>query len=179
MNQEPSEESAVLLPPRPNRGPDSWSPPIEAVWPAIALVVALVGVLGLVSLRRARRLSPQGIAVHADPPRVVNPPENLIAAAEAIRNAIAEAYGEPWLAKTTEELAGDATLREGLGAELAARGVGVLSAADRAKFHARAESKDETDFSTTWNQVRKVLGLRGHAVTNDGGREPVNAHRPA
>jgi hypothetical protein len=55
----------------------------------------------------------------------------------AVREALVARFGASWRARTTEEIAADATLAEALGPEPTARLVEFLSDADRAKFDDR------------------------------------------
>jgi hypothetical protein len=58
----------------------------------------------------------------------------IVALAEAARGALVERFGASWRAKTTEEIAADASPAEAFGPETAARLVALLGEADRVKF---------------------------------------------
>lgn len=61
----------------------------------------------------------------------------MAAYSAAVRSALAARFGAQWNARTTEEIADDATLAEAIGPERSAQLVEFLSLADRAKFDDR------------------------------------------
>jgi hypothetical protein len=126
---------AVLVPPRPNLGPDPIPGPSST--PALVLVALLLALAAWRGVRwvRRRRLR-GGRAAHPIMPDIPagSPRDRLIAGSEAVREALAARFGPAWGAKTTEELADRPELADRLGAERTARLVALLEAADRAKF---------------------------------------------
>ena len=132
----PSE--AVLVPPRPNLGPEP--PPGDPTTAAVVLAILLFSALTMTTaglrLLRARR---RRRAARPDSPGPPTGPfatrrEQMAAWSAAVRDALAVRQGPQWRARTTEEIAADATLAATLGPALAARLVELLTLADRAKF---------------------------------------------
>ncbi len=133
---------AVLVPPRPNLGP-------EPLPRSLSLVeVLLAGVLGialmalvvsrLVRVRRRRRRGRLGTGPLGAPAGPFASRRDQMAAwSSAIRAALAARFGGHWQARTTEEIAADPTLGERLGPEPAAELVRFLALADLAKFDDR------------------------------------------
>lgn len=129
--------SAPVTPPRPNLGPEPWSEAGRPVsWMALAgaglaIVVAFVFWAAWRRRRRAKLRPPP--APHPDA-IADSPAERLIAQARSVRSAIEARLGPEWAARTTEEVAGSAAVRDWLGAARAEELRQFLSAADRAKF---------------------------------------------
>ena len=138
-----SPSKAVLVPPRPNLGPE----PMLAPWSFTAAIVATLIVLVLVMttllamlayLRRfARRdrLRAECAARHGLPRDFPESSrERWIIFSRAIRQALATRFGQAWGAKTTEEIAAEHALADVLGPERSAELIHLLQQADRAKF---------------------------------------------
>ncbi len=134
---------AVLVPPRPNLGPEPLTGPesVAGTWLALGLVLGLVALLlGWRRLRvKARRVEPQAALAALLDRTPDSPRERMIAWSEAVREAVVVRFGPAWRAKTTEEMGADSTLLDALGPERTAELVRFLKASDRAKFAARDE----------------------------------------
>lgn len=129
------EPARVLVPPRPNPGPEpldraepSWP------WPVVAGVV--VGLVALAVWKgRGRVRSREGRpAVRSAPGESSTPRARMVGLSAAVREALVVRFDETWRAMTTEEIASNPTVSEVFGAEEAERLVAFLSAADRVKF---------------------------------------------
>jgi hypothetical protein len=107
----------------------------------ILLLVAAsaIGLLGLVHfLRRPGRRRRPGAGRLGLPDGPFDSRRDQMAAySAAVRSALAARFGAQWNARTTEEIADDATLAEAIGPERSAQLVEFLSLADRAKFDDR------------------------------------------
>lgn len=137
---------AVLVPPRPNLGPDPFPPPVVSTrtLTALGVIVPLI-FLGLIGLRRrfkSRRRPPPPRVVASRTP--VTEPSSardwMIVWSDSVRDALVERFGPSWRAKTTEEIATDERLADALGSEQAAQLLMFLNEADRAKFAAESDS---------------------------------------
>jgi hypothetical protein len=134
---------AVLVPPRPNLGPE---PLTRSLWAEegilgllfVTTVVAL-GLLALVRYRRHRRLRGRQAVVGFEPPSgpFASRREQMAAWSTLVRTALAARFGGHWHARTTEEIAAEAVLVETLGTEPASQVVQFLAQADLAKFDDR------------------------------------------
>ncbi|MEW4569749.1 hypothetical protein AB1L88_17945 [Tautonia sp. JC769] len=133
-----------IVPPRPNLGPEPWPDPAPGgEWAPVALAL-LIGLLaaglGLGfrsrSRRRARRRAggPGGDRGPSSRQSGSSPEDRRIRRAEVLRDALVNAFGPSWNAKTTEEIGADPALPARLGPEASARAVAILAEADRAKF---------------------------------------------
>ncbi len=132
---------AILVPPRPNLGPEPLTGPgsLTGSWLFLGLVLGLVALL--LGWRRVRVKTRRGeprVALTAlldrtpDSPRV-----EMVAWSEAVREALVVRFGPAWRAKTTEEMAADSTLLDALGPERTGELVRFLKVADHAKFAVR------------------------------------------
>lgn len=135
-------KSGVLVPPRPNLGPEPWveTRPRGADLPALgvylALAIAIIGASWRLRRLRARghpapRMSGTTAGPMGDPP---SRRQRLIALSGAVREAFVVRFGPAWRSKTTEEIAREVDLAEAFGPEDAARLLRFLQHADRAKF---------------------------------------------
>ena len=137
---------AVLVPPRPNLGPESLkrSPEDLASFLIVFLMVlsALTALLlGRGALRTARRLVRRG---RSRTPRESgsistgggfdSPRDALIACSDSLRSTLASCFGPAWNAMTTEEIARRPELTDRLGDVRTERLIDFLARADRAKF---------------------------------------------
>ena len=126
--------TAPVLPPRPNPGPEPWTPPRSATVPALSLALALLALAiaaGWLRRRRARRR----VAPRRGATRPAAAPETPMARRAArVREALMARFGPSWGAKTTEEIAAEPGLADRLGPLRAEQLVRFLHAADRAKF---------------------------------------------
>lgn len=141
MENEPTK--TVLLPPRPNLGPEPLETPRTSPIPlAIGAGLALLLVSAFLIRRRRRRSK---VSVSIPPPPGAHfspfdtPRERMIYWSLTVREALTVRFGDTWRAKTTEEIATDPGLLAALGSDHALKVVGFLLEADRAKF---AESLD-------------------------------------
>jgi hypothetical protein len=133
---------AVLVPPRPNLGPEPLG---RSIWGDEAilagLLVTTVAASGLVAFLRyrRRRLRARPEAAGSVPPRgpFATRREQMAAWSTLVRTALAARFGGGWHARTTEEIAAEAALVETLGAERAGELVRFLVQADLAKFDDR------------------------------------------
>ena len=153
-------KAGLLVPPRPNLGPEPWAEtrPWGADLPVLGVVMALaIAVTGAGwGLRRLRargrhasRTSGSTAAPMSDPP---SRRERLIALSRAVREALVVRFGPAWGSKTTEEIAREAGLAEAFGPEDAARLLRFLHEADRAKFADEGEppSTPSPDLGEDW-----------------------------
>jgi hypothetical protein len=141
--QDEPQKPIVLMPPRPNPGPEAWQEPMNWAPPAAAGVGLVVLLLLIVRRRRRKRrpaaipsVKPQSVA------EPIAPSEGLLGHAIAIRTRLAQTFGDPWLAMTTEEITENPLLRARLDESLASEVVALLQAADRIKFDAHADVSD-------------------------------------
>jgi hypothetical protein len=127
----------ALVPPRPNLGPEPWSEtridrelPLEI---GLALALVLAGVFWIVRRSRAgrRRMSPAEpqLSAHDNSPGAM-----LLSLAASVREGLADRFGPALRARTTEEIAADAAIREALGEVNLEPLTDLLVAADRWKF---------------------------------------------
>jgi hypothetical protein len=129
---------AVLVPPRPNPGPEPLPQRFmtgELILVVLLLVVGTLSLLGRLRLRDRRRVPG---AVRRTPQETFDSRRDQMTAwSAAVREALAVRFGASFIARTTEEIASDTILAETLGPEPWARLVLFLSEADRAKFDDR------------------------------------------
>ncbi len=136
MNQD---APRVLVPPRPNPGPEPWSeirsPPLPFWATAVLLAVVLVGVWTIVRHRRARRthVTAARRAINHDD----SPSGKLLTLAEEVRGTLIAKFGPAMRARTTEEIAADPLVREALGEQRLDPLIRLLAEADRWKFATR------------------------------------------
>lgn len=127
----------ALVPPRPNLGPEPWSEtridrelPLEM---GLALVLVLAGVFWIIRRRRVVRrrvvLTVPQSSAHDDSPGAV-----LLSLAARVREDLAARFGPSLRARTTEEIAADAAIREALGDGNLEPLTHLLITADRWKF---------------------------------------------
>jgi hypothetical protein len=137
----PGETPASLVPPYPNLGPEPltqhWYEGGRPVGVGLILAVVAAFVLMLRAWRKqGRQAAPDGARAggsEADG-TVAAVRDRFIARSTAVRTALVERFGNPWRAKTTEEVAvalgGDGSVD----GDLVERLVGFLHLADLAKF---------------------------------------------
>jgi hypothetical protein len=153
----------ALVPPRPNLGPEPWSETrIERELPleiGLALGLVLAGLLWIVrrrsvGRRRASLAEPQ-VSEHDDSPGAV-----LLSLATRVREALAARFGPALRARTTEEIAADAEIREALGEVNLEPLTHLLIAADRWKFASEPGNGQEEsllDDLSTWKAWHKTF----------------------
>ncbi|HMF38799.1 MAG TPA: hypothetical protein VKF17_19345 [Isosphaeraceae bacterium] len=135
------EHARVLVPPRPNLGPEPWSEERLSIWPllGVGLVLAalLAGAIWLIRRRRKSRLA-------VSPPQPVTsldtPDAQLLSLAVQARETLATRFGPSLRARTTEEISNDAVVKEGLGDDHFASLIRLLSTADHWKFASPPEN---------------------------------------
>jgi hypothetical protein len=169
---------AVLVPPRPNLGPEPMPGRLSTSgWIGIWLIGASLSVGLFWWLRRsywprrserARPRGPAGDDVPAGP--FASRRDQMTAWSAEVRGTLADRFGEHWRARTTEEIAGDVSLIERLGDETAARLVRFLIDADRAKFDDREGLQPPlVDAVPEW-----VAGFVASSVPAAGARSMIN-----
>lgn len=144
MNQE---NPHVLVPPRPNLGPEPWresySTTTLLVGAATLLAVALAAWWAWRRYRywRRRRNKPalDVPAIHQDD----SPAGKLLDLAAEVRGALITRFGPALRARTTEEIAADPEMREFLGDERLDLLIRLLAEADHWKFATRPENGRE------------------------------------
>jgi hypothetical protein len=148
----PEATAGVLVPPRPNLGPEPMEPASSTEWwvGGLLIILCLLAVLPKTFALLRRRLAARRNAhPRTTEPRTSRPGPEVAARARmlwystVVREELARRFGESWSAKTTEEIAARSELEAQLGPEQAARLVDFLQAADRAKFRAAEESSTE------------------------------------
>ena len=132
MNQE---NASVLVPPRPNLGPEPWSEEGVSPWPFLAVGLVLAALLaGAVWMIRRRRRTRQAVP----PPQSVTsfdtPDAQLLSLAVQARETLATRFGPSLRARTTEEISSDAVVKEALGDDHFESLIRLLSTADHWKF---------------------------------------------
>jgi hypothetical protein len=141
-----SAPSHVLVPPRPNLGPEPWSEAHSSTYLVLEIGLVLAALL-LAAYRflRRRRASrrrpflPQNHLVAPDD----SPGSQLLNLAGQIREALATRLGPSMRARTTEEIAADPQLREALGDKHFDPSIQFLAMADRWKFAPAPENGRE------------------------------------
>jgi LPXTG-motif cell wall-anchored protein len=138
LNQE---NSRVLVPPRPNLGPEPWSEERVSSWPLLAaglvLAALLAGAVWMLRRRRRRRRaapSPQPVAY------LDTPDAQLLSLAIQARETLATRFGPFLRARTTEEISSDAVVKEALGDDHFESLIRLLSTADLWKFASPPEN---------------------------------------
>ena len=138
MNQE---NARVLVPPRPNLGPEPWSEERSSLWPllGVGLVLAalLAGAVWIISRRRRRRRAvstPQPVA------SLDTPDAQLLSLAVQARETLVTRFGPSLRARTTEEISNDAVVKEALGDDHFQSLIRLLSTADHWKFASAPEN---------------------------------------
>ncbi len=135
------EKPKVLVPPRPNLGPEPWSVERPSQWPlVVAGLITAVLLAGLIwMIRRRRRGRPS-----VPPPQPVafpdTPDAQLLSLAVQARESLATRFGPALRARTTEEISSDAVVKQGLGDEHFATLIRLLSTADHWKFASLPEN---------------------------------------
>ena len=126
---------AILVPPRPNLGPEPWpkSSPLESLWLVLGILI-----LPVAAWLIWRMCAPPGSAVPIRTPAPaaldVTPRGRLVALSTSTKNALASRFGSTWHAKTTEELAAESALKDVLGPEMLGQLIEFLDRIDRLKF---------------------------------------------
>jgi hypothetical protein len=151
----------VILPPRPNLGPEPL-PPLEdpalvgLAWTVVACLLALLAI-GWLFLRR-RRKAPSTEAPRKRPSLPQEPVDlavdSVVSAAEQARRLVAHRFGHDWLARTTDELLDDPAVTQTLHSSTRSRLEALLLAADRVKFAAR---NGEPVLDQGWDELLSTL----------------------
>lgn len=176
--QQGQQSTRVLVLPRPNLGPEAWSEEASSILPllsaSIALVVLLVGAIGMFLYRRrrsGRRSNKASLAVAPS----VNGTDQLLILADQIRDDLAARFGPSLRARTTEEIAADLQVKEVLGAEYFEPLIRLLSLADHRKFAALPENGDRQsllDEISGWEALRTDLAARFAAKPQSESESP-------
>ena len=137
----PAETPASLVPPYSNPGPEPltqhWYEGRRPVGVGLVLAVVAAFVLALRAWRKHRRQAAPdgGTAAGSEAGGSVAPVrERFVARSAAVRSALVERFGDPWRAKTTEEVAAALGGDGSVDGDLVERLVGFLHLADLAKF---------------------------------------------
>ena len=164
-------KTGVLVPPRPNPGPEPWTEtrPWSADFPILGWIVAvaivIIGFGRRLRWLRARSRHPSRTSGSTAAPGGAPPSrrERQIALSRELREALAARFGPAWLSKTTEEIAHETALAEAFGPEVTARLIRFLQEADRAKFAdldaGEPPSTLRPDHGEDW--VEEFLGAEG------------------
>lgn len=164
--QASQQETRVLIPPRPNLGPERWSEEHSGALPfwsaGIALLVLLAGTIGIFWYRRRR----SGRQATTPSPAEGLPPSHateLLNLACQIRDDLAARFGPSLRAQTTQEIAADLEVKEVLGVEHFELVIRLLTLADYYKFAALSENSDQQairEAISAWKAVRNGLMAR-------------------
>ena len=176
--QESHRDARVLIPPRPNLGPETWSeepssiPPLLAA--GIALLVLLTGAIGIFFYRRRRsgRRTAKSCPAEAMP---VIPATQLLNLAGQIREDLAARFGPSFRARTTQEIAADLEVKEVIGVEHLEPMIRLLSLADHCKFAALPENGDQ---QTLGDEISAWTALRTDLVARLAAKPQRNAESP-
>jgi hypothetical protein len=132
-----SATARVIVPPRPNLGPEPWSETRTDTFPLLVATLAvgalLLGAAWIIRRRRASRRLPSppvGLTTTSDD----TPAARLLSLAGQARETLAARFGPSLRARTTEEIAADPQLREALGETHFDPLIRLLATADRWKF---------------------------------------------
>ena len=138
MNQE---NPRVLVPPRPNLGPEPWSEERLSLWPllevGLVLAALLAGAVWIISRRRRRR---RAVSTPQPVTSLDTPDAQLLSLAVQARETLATRFGPSLRARTTEEIASDPQVKEALGDDHFASLIRLLSTADHWKFASPPEN---------------------------------------
>jgi len=138
LNQE---NPRVLVPPRPNLGPEPWSEERLSLWPllevGLVLAALLAGAVWIISRRRRRR---RAVSTPQPVTSLDTPDAQLLSLAVQARETLATRFGPSLRARTTEEIASDPQVKEALGDDHFASLIRLLSTADHWKFASPPEN---------------------------------------
>jgi len=135
------ENARVLVPPRPNLGPEPWSEEPSSPWPLLAVGLVLAALLaGLIWIIRRRRRKRRAVAPPQPVTALDTPDAQLLSLAVQARETLATRFGPSLRARTTEEISNDAVVKEALGDDHFASLIRLLSTADRWKFASPPEN---------------------------------------
>ncbi len=135
------EKPKILVPPRPNLGPEPWSVERPSQWPLVVLglVTALLLACLIWIIRRRRRSRPT-VTPTQPVPSPDTPDAQLLSLAVQAKESLASRVGPSLRARTTEEISSDAVVKETLGDEHFATLIRLLATADHWKFASPPEN---------------------------------------
>ena len=173
-------ESSILVPPRPNLGPEPLTEPSGGISIAVLSLapLALLAALGVWRYTRRRRKGRPASQVRPElADGNVNeaetlPGARLLALADRARTLLIERFGDGWRAKTTEEIAGDPRFSATFDPGDAAMLLGLLRRADVEKFSQHRDAGDQGDLMSlldTWESL-----LRDRFEAEAGARSTIN-----
>lgn len=159
-----SQSPVVLVPPRPNLGPEPWGEDRDHISTPLVVVLSLLLLLLLMLLAwalrrpllRKRPIQSASLSLPAD----ATPSARLLNLSDEVREKLAGQFGATIRARTTEELARDLQLREALGATPFEQLLQLLSTADRCKFAPPLNPADEADLIErlgSWQDWHRVF----------------------
>ena len=169
--------SSILVPPRPNLGPEPLPEPAAGMSMMVYLAPAVV-LAALAGWRYARRrrnstkaseIRPESIVGSAND-ATVSPGARLLALADRARAGLFTRFGEPWRAKTTEEIAMDSRFSATFDTNSAAMFLDLLRLADVEKFSDHCEGGDQRDLTALLDSWEALL----RDVFEAGARSTIN-----
>jgi len=163
-------ETAVLVPPRPNLGPEPWPELDEwslGLWIASGLCLVLTLAAAWRHWSRKRRSAPPAAA--ANQPNPLAAPDNpLVELAAVARQTLGSLPGASWPSRTTEEIARDLELRKRLGDPHFERLIELLARADHIKFSAEPPTQLDPYALENWTAWTAALPARLQAHPPQG-----------
>ena len=171
-------QSTILVPPRPNLGPEPLTEPsggisIVLFYLAFLALLAALGVWRYVQWQRKFRPESQGPREHAEGSSndaESLPGVRLLALADRARTLLIERFGDAWRAKTTEEIAGDPRFSAMFDAGEAAMFLDLLRRSDVEKFSQHRDAGDQGDLISLLDTWESLLRDRLEA----GARSTIN-----
>lgn len=139
-------KTVVLIPPRPNLGPEPYDA-AAPVWPWVVAIGAAIVTVGVIRWMQApSQLAKPARNVEAELASSVAPEVRMARLSAAVRQCLAARFDESWLAKTTEEIEAVVIL----GDEDVPRLIAFLHAADLVKFARREGQGDDLEAWLAW-----------------------------
>jgi hypothetical protein len=156
----PSQATAVLVPPRPNLGPEPFETSAPWRWAAGPAAVGLA-VVAAAWWARSRRGTRRPTTTVKEPMEATrpSPDEAILALADRAREALVSRFGESFRAKTTEEVAPNPDVVSSFDAETRERLAELLRHADLVKFAGRGVGVSPEDFTEAGQWAEWVEGF--------------------